>query len=93
MILSWLKATNTYLYAIAAVLIGVGLVFNAGQRSERNANAAEVAAVNAPIVEQRGKDEAELAAEALAAEMRDRLFASAPRQVFILDEETARALK
>jgi hypothetical protein len=83
-------------YAIGlAVIVGgviVTGIYTAGQRSERNKTAAEMAAINAPIIEQRAKDEAELAAEAFAAEMRDKVFASAPRQQFILDDATAKAL-
>jgi hypothetical protein len=81
--------------AAAAIAVGAMLIavpYLAGQRSERNKTAAEMAAINAPIIEQRAKDEAELAAEAFAAEMRDKVFASAPRQQFILDAETAKAL-
>jgi hypothetical protein len=89
-LLPWLKSPN--LWAIVAIVgLCVG-IYTAGQRSERNKTAAEMAAVNAPIIEQRAKDEAELAAEAFAAEMRDKVFASAPRQQFILDAETAKAL-
>jgi hypothetical protein len=89
-LLPWLKSPNLYaVLAIVALCVGI---YTAGQRSERNKTAAEMAPINSSITEQRGKDEAELAAEAFAAEMRDKVFASAPRQQFILDEATAKAL-
>jgi hypothetical protein len=90
----WMKSIN--LYAMLALVAVGGLIvtgiYTSGQRAERNKQAAEMAAINAPIIEQRAKDEAELAAEAFAAEMRDKVFASAPRQQLILDAETAKAL-
>jgi hypothetical protein len=92
--LPWLAGKN--LYAMLALVAVGGMIvtgiYTSGQRAERNKQAAEMAKINAPIIEQRAKDEAELAAEALGAEMAAKAFASAPRQSLILNEETAKAL-
>lgn len=61
MILHWLKSPNAW--AALAIVGVVVLIFNTGQRYERRKTDADVAAVNQPIVEQRGRDEAEIAAE------------------------------
>jgi hypothetical protein len=83
-------------YAIGlAVIVGgviVAGIFRAGANYNEAGHKEAAVETNKVIVEARGKDEAELAAEAFAAEMRDKVFASAPRQQFILDDATAKAL-
>jgi hypothetical protein len=81
------------LYAgIALVVVGgmiVAGIFNMGRRFEKGENAAELAAVNAPIVEQRGKDEAEIAANDKAGKDVDETVKANLKQTLILDKDTA----
>jgi hypothetical protein len=93
--LAFLNANKNIVGAAFLVLLGVMIVtgsYSAGKRSERNKQAAETAKVNAIIVEDRGKDEAEIAAEAAAADKIDKAVKAALKQRFVLDEETARLL-
>jgi hypothetical protein len=93
--LAILNANKNIIAVVGLVMLGgmiVTGIYTAGQRAERNKTVAEMAPINTSIVADRGKDEVELAAEAFAAEMRDKVFASAPRQQFILDAETAKLL-
>lgn len=90
----WLKSINLYA-ALGLVLVGgliVTGIFNAGANYNEGKHERATAQTNTLIVEQRGKDEVEMAAEKLAAEMRDKVFASSPRQKLILDEATAKLL-
>ncbi len=92
--MSLLKLPNFYAYALAIAvggLIVTGL-YTAGQRAERNKQAAEMAAINAPIIEQRAKDEAELSADAKKAKEIDTAVKAALNQRFILDEDTGKLL-
>lgn len=87
--LSWLNATkNLWLIGAGAALV-MG-IFVAGQVHEKRKTEAEIAAVNVPIAEQRGKDEAEIAAERDAASRTDAVVSANLKQSLILNEETAR---
>ena len=90
MITPWLKSPN--LYAVLAILALVVVIYSAGGGHERRKADAVVAKVNKPILEQRGKDEAELAAEADKAKTVDELVKAALSKRFILDAETAALL-
>jgi hypothetical protein len=80
-------------YAIGMAVIAGGLIvtgiYTSGQRSERNKQAAEMAKINAPIIEQRAKDEAELAASDKAAKDVDETVKANLKQTLILDKDTA----
>ena len=89
--LGLLRLPNFYAYGLLAfvvVLIVTG-IYTAGQRAERNKQAAEIAKTNAVIVEARGKDEAEIAAQDKAAETVDAAVKAKIKQTLILDGETA----
>jgi uncharacterized membrane protein affecting hemolysin expression len=89
--LGLLRLPNFYAYGLLAfvvVLIVTG-IYTAGQRAERNKQAAEMAKINAPIIEQRGKDEAEIKANEQAAETVDAAVKAKIKQTLILDGETA----
>jgi hypothetical protein len=90
MLLPWLKSPNLWL--VAGILAMVLVIFSAGQRYEERKTEAEVAAVNVPIAEQRGKDEAEVAAEAAAAKTSDAVVSEAIKQTCVLTAETAKLL-
>jgi hypothetical protein len=89
--IAWLNAYKNL------VLLGVGaafvvFVFAAGARHNERKHEAATAELNAPILEQRGKDEAELAAEAKAAETVDTSVKGALAQKCLATEETAKLL-
>ena len=97
--LAFLNANKNIVGAAFLVLLGVMIVtgsYSAGKRSERNKQAAETAAINSVIVEDRGKDEAEIAVEAAAAAKIDAAVKAELKlkanERFILDEETAALL-
>ena len=83
----WLKSPN--LYAVLGILAIVVLIFNVGQRHEQRKVESEVAAVNKPVVEQRGKDEAEIAAEKAASAKTDADVVAALTQTCPVTEATA----
>jgi hypothetical protein len=90
-----LNANKNIIACVALVLLGVTIVFGSiriGVKMERNKNAAETAATNTIIAEDRGKDEAEIAAAETAAKSTDAAVKGALKQTLILDEETARLL-
>jgi hypothetical protein len=89
-----LKSLNLSAMAALVVLGGMAVagIFMAGARHNELRHEAATAEVNAPIIEQRGKDEAELAAEKAAAERADAAVAGAISQVCPVTEETARLL-
>lgn len=94
-----LNANKAIVGYVALVLLGVTIVsgsYISGQRAERNKQAAEIAKVNAPIIEQRGKDEAELAAQEEAAKRIDAAVKAElelkKNERFILDPDTAKLL-
>lgn len=89
-----LRIPNLYAYgALVALgaLIVVG-IFNAGARHNQMRHDSATAKVNLPIVEQRGKDEAEIAAEAEASKKSDAVVAGAISQQCVLTSETAKLL-
>lgn len=67
-------------------------IYVAGIRHEQRKWALEMAERNKPIIEQRGKDEAELAAEAAAAANTDAAVAGAISQMCPATAETARLM-
>jgi hypothetical protein len=92
--MSLLKLPNFYAI-VAAVIVGgliVTGIFRAGVKYEQRKDAAEMAAINAPIVEQRGKDEAEMTAEDKKAKEIDAAVKAALNQRFILDGDTIKLL-
>jgi hypothetical protein len=97
--LAVLNANKNIIAVVGLVMLGGMIVtglYTAGQRAERNKQAAEVAKVNSVIVEDRGKDEAEIAAsdkraQEIDAAVKKELELKA-NQRFILDEETAKLL-
>jgi hypothetical protein len=94
MLSPWLKSIN--LYAMLALVAVGGLIvtgiFRAGVKYEQRKDEAEMAKINAPIIEQRGKDEADLTAEAKAAETIDAAVKANIKQKLVLDQDTARLL-
>lgn len=82
--------------AIGALIALGGLIvtgiYTAGIRHEQRKWALEMASRNAPILEQRGKDEAELAAGAEAAKAVDTAVAAGVTMACPLNEATARLL-
>jgi hypothetical protein len=88
------KSLNLYAMLALVVLGGtiVTGIFMAGARHNELRHEAAAAEVNAPIIEQRGKDEAELAAEKAAAERADAAVAGAISQVCPVTEATANLL-
>lgn len=85
---------NIYGYAAVAILGGLIVIglFNAGARHNQMQHDNATAQVNAPILEQRGKDEAELAAEAAAAKNTDAAVAGAISQMCPATAETVRLM-
>lgn len=77
--------------ALAAVGFTV-FIYMAGGSHERRKIDSEVAAVNVPIAEQRGKDEAETKAGAEKAAATDANVSASLTQSCVLTEETARKL-
>jgi hypothetical protein len=97
--LAVLNANKNIIAVVGLVMLGGMIVtglYTAGQRAERNKQAAEVGKVNTVIVEDRGKDEAEIAASDAEAKKIDAAVAKQlelkMNQRFILDEETAKLL-
>jgi outer membrane murein-binding lipoprotein Lpp len=91
MIFSWLNAyKNVLLIAIGAAV--VGLIFTAGIRHEARKHEAATARVNLPIVEARGRDEAEIAANDQAAKVADAAVAAGVTQTCPLNAPTAKLL-
>lgn len=89
-----LKLPNFYaigLAVVVVVLIVVG-IFNAGARHNEAKHEKATVATNKVIVEARGKDEAELDAEAKAAETVDASVKANLKQTLILNEGTAKLL-
>jgi hypothetical protein len=86
-----LKLPNFYAIGLAVIVGGLIVtgIFRAGVKYEQRKDEAEMAKINAPIIEQRGKDETELAAEAKAAETIDAAVKAKLKQTLILDGETA----
>jgi hypothetical protein len=82
--------------AIGALIALGGLIvtgiYTAGIRHEQRKWALEMASRNAPILEQRGKDEAELAAGAEAAKAVDTAVAAGVTQSCILTPQSAKLL-
>lgn len=89
-----LKLPNFYAIGLAVIVGGLIVtgIFRAGIKYERGNNAAELAGTNTAITEQRGKDEAQMAAEAVTAAKIDAAVKAALKQRFILDEKTIQAL-
>jgi hypothetical protein len=86
-----LKLPNFYAF-VAVFIVGCLAVtgsYTAGKRSERNKQAAETAAINSVIVEDRGKDEAEISAKAKSDAEVDDTVKDNLKQTFILDADTA----
>jgi hypothetical protein len=94
--LAFLNANKNLVGAALLVLLGVSIVtgsYTAGKRSERNKQAVATAKLNSVIVEDRGKDEAEISAEKAEADRIDKAVTAALKQRFVLDEETAKLLR
>jgi len=98
MMLNLLRLPNFWAIGLAVIVGGLVVtgIFRAGVKHERNKQVAETAETNKSIVEDRGKDEAEISAEAAAnakidAEVQKQLKLKANER-FILDEETAALL-
>jgi hypothetical protein len=99
-ILAFLNANKNVGGAIALVLLGVTIVsgsYMAGERHRDNVLAVATAKTNGKIVEQRGKDEAEIAAQDADAARIDAAvkaeLALKKNERFILDEDTAALLR
>lgn len=89
-----MKSLNLYAF-IALVGLGgviVSGIFMAGKKAEKNSVAAEIARVNVPLAEQRGKDEAELASNDAMAKVTDAAVRAELKQTCILTEETVTLL-
>jgi hypothetical protein len=90
--LALLNANKNIVGAAFLVLLGVMIVtgsYSAGKRSERNKQAAETAAINSVIVEDRGKDEAEISAKAKSDAEVDDTVKDNLKQTFIIEDQTA----
>jgi hypothetical protein len=92
--MAWLKLPTFYAIVLAVAVGGLIVtgIFRAGVKYEQRKDEAEMAKINAPIIEQRGKDEAEIAAEAKAAETIDAAVKANIKQKFVLDQDTAQWL-
>jgi hypothetical protein len=89
--LPWIVGKNVYA-VVALVAIGAMIItapYIAGRRAERNKQAAEIAKTNSVIVEARGKDEAEIAANDKAGKEVDETVKANLKQTFIMDKDTA----
>lgn len=88
----WLKSLN--LYAMGALFIlgaaAVSGIYLKGARDEQRKWALEMAERNKPILEQRGKDEAEVPANDAAGEHTAAVVAGAVKQECVLTPETVR---
>src|SRR5262245_34728788 len=93
--LSWLNATkNLWLLGIAVALGGaiVSGIYMSGVRHEQRKWALEMAERNKPILEQRGKDEAEIASGEEAGKAVDAAVKGSLSQACVLTPETAKLL-
>jgi hypothetical protein len=93
-LLPWLRSPNAW---AGAILVGLCVAafagtYIAGIRHEQRKWVLQMAAKNAPIVEQRGADVAEMAAEEEKAAAVDAAVKAALKQRFVLDAETAKLL-
>lgn len=90
--LAFLNVNKNIIGAAFLVLLGVMIVsgsYISGQRAELSKQAAATAKLNSAIVEQRGKDEAEISAQAEAAETVDAAVKAKIKQTLTLDRDTA----
>lgn len=90
----WLKSLNLYAMVALVVLGGVIVtgIFRAGANYNEAKHERATEKINKVIVEDRGKDEAEISAEAAANAKIDEAVKAALKQRFVLDEETAALL-
>lgn len=87
----WLKSLNLYAMVALVVLGGVIVtgIFRAGANYNEAKHERATEKINKVIVEDRGKDEAEIAAEAKAGAEVDETVHANLKQTFILDSDTA----
>jgi hypothetical protein len=90
-----LKLPNFYAIVLAVAVGGLIVtgIFRAGVKYERGNTAAEIVDINKIIVEDRGKDETEIPAEAKAAETIDAAVKANIKQKLVLDQDTAHWLR
>jgi hypothetical protein len=90
--LAILNANKNIIAVVGLVMLGgmiVTGIYTAGQRAERNKTAAEMAPINTSIVADRGKDEAEIAANEKAGSEVDATVKANLKQTFIIEDQTA----
>jgi hypothetical protein len=90
----WLKSLNLYAIGVLVVLGGVIVagIFNAGEQHNQMKHDGATAKVNIPIVEDRGKDEAEVPANDQAGKATADAVAGAVSQTCVLTPETVKLL-
>jgi hypothetical protein len=86
-LLPWLKSINLWLI-VGAFSFGVFVTLN----YEKRKDAAEMAELNLPLAEMRGKDEAEIPAEAARLDTAVKEAAAGVAQQCVITAETALAL-